>query len=242
MALLRYVDLKFILEAPNMHSHVIPVTMGLQASRIDSTILSTFIDAACGHLSVKVDRPVTMQQAVDAMVIPLKDQDRIPAEKNVEKIHFNTDSAPADPPGVKHDKLSPKSKSRSQKIVKTTNRSRRTLQCPFCEEIMNTRVIHGHCRIHHQDKYNPGDVTRYIKGIPATAAGSTPAAAADPPGDPGPIPIEFKPGIHVKQIKAINGNKNDGIGIVQGRKGNMIEVSFQSGKYDRLPDVCLEVV
>jgi len=222
MTILIDVDLKFILAAPNVIG-VVPVTMGLQASRIDSTILSKFIDAACGHLHVKVERSA-------------------PVEKNVEKIHFNTDSAPADPPGVKNDKLDSKSKSRSQKIVKKTKGSGRTLQCPFCEEIMNTRVIHGHCRIHHQDQYNPGDVTRYIKGIPAAAAGSTPAAAADPPMDPGPIPIEFKPGIHVKQIKAINGNKNDGIGIVQGRKGNMIEVSFQSGKYDRLPDICLEAV
>ena len=230
MTLLIDVDLKFILAAPNVIG-VVPVTLGLQASRIDSTILSKFIDAACGHLHVKVERSA-------------------PVEKNAEKIHFNTDSAPADPPGVTDDKSDSKSKSRSQKIVKTTNRSRRTLQCPFCEEIMNTRVIHGHCRNHHQDKYNPGDVTRYIKGIPATAVGPTPVVAADPPGDsrPSSDPDETLTGpylrtdMHVKQIKAINGNKHEGIGVVQGRKGNMIEVQFGSGKYDRLPAECLEAV
>jgi hypothetical protein len=140
MTLLKDVDLKFILEAPNVIG-VVPVIMGLQASRIDSTVLSRFIDAACGHLSVKVERPVTMQQAVDAMVIPLKDQDRIPAEKNVEKIHFNTDSAPADPPGVKHDKLSLNRESRSQKIVKTTKGSGRTMQCPYCDDVMRHNAI-----------------------------------------------------------------------------------------------------
>ena len=174
--------------------------------------------------------------------------DRASVPQNVDKLRSVTD--PADQGNEKTDNPGSKSKSRSQKIVKKTKGSSKTMQCPYCEDVMNTRVIHGHCRNRHQDKYDPGYVTRYIKGIPVAAARPMPAAAADPPGDPGPSsdPNETLTGpylrtnMHVKQVKAINGNKHDGIGVVQGRKGNMVEVQFGSGKYDRLPDVCLEAV
>jgi hypothetical protein len=221
MTLLKDVDMKFILEAPNVIG-MVPVTMGLQSSRMESTVLSRFIDASCGHTHVKVERTAP-------------------------------NPAPSDPPETKLDIKGSKSKSGTQKIVRINKKSHKTMKCPFCESVLNTRAIHGHCR-HKHEKYDPGYVTRYIKGISAAAAGPAPAVAADLPEGPGGpssdpketlnsiSPNTLVTGMHVRQVRPDRGNKVLGYGVVTARIGGLLEVNYGNGKKYKIPADCLEIV
>jgi hypothetical protein len=121
------------------------------------------------------------------------------------------------------------------------------MKCPYCEKLMDTRILHQHGKRHHRGKYNVSDVSAYIKGkniitkpdkaefgVPDNQAATVPHFTTPPE--------QFKIDDHVRQIKKYQDRQVTGIGVVKGFKNGLVEVNFNGSQYYKIDPKCLEVV
>ena len=185
--------------------------------------LAAISDQAAADIREVLDRAImeaaavrgpTMQQAVDAMVISLKDQ-------VLQKPGLVTAAGPQvkDPAPGKKGTRSPQ-KSHGNKM-----------QCPYCDRIFDTRAMQGHCASTHPDHYNKEDLTRLIKIGPV--AHKTLDRLQE---------SEMVVGLQVRQIKPDRGTLCQGDLLVTARQGGLIEVQEKNGQKHKIDRLCLGVV
>lgn len=214
MSLLNNVKLSFILEGPNViGTH--PVTMSLEASRIDCQTLTRFIDAACENLNVTVKKP----DSVQVQDLPRKSD---PAAGPVQVLR-NPGTVPSEMSAAAAKKVK----------VKKEKKPGTLLQCPYCDRSIDTRTLHYHIRKRHSERYDKSSVSRYILGGGGLTDYKKTLETVSP--------TMIVTGMKVRQIKPDHGTQFQGVGTVTARVGGLFEVDLGNGMKKKVDAACLGV-